>query len=127
MAAGDKVQIGKAFKVEYGAFTYAGYQPTAVSSSRGAVVETITDTRGANITHIIGNPSRTLEITAYIENTGSIVPPDVGDIITVTPPEGTATKYILASPATVSHSNSVTTISMSLMREDSMASVYDAM
>lgn len=127
MAAGDKVQIGKAFKVEYGSFTYAGYQPTSVSNSRTANVETITDTRGANVTHIFTNPGKQLTLTAYIENSGgSITPPTVGTLITVTPPEGTSQKYILASPATVTHGNSITTISMTLVREDSMAATYDA-
>jgi hypothetical protein len=127
MAAGDKVQIGKAFKVEYGAFTYAGYQPTNVTNSRTANVETITDTRGANVTHIITNPGKLLTLTCYIEDSGgSITPPTVGTIITVTPPEGTATDYILASPATVTHGNSITTLSLSLTREDSMAATYDA-
>lgn len=126
MAAGDKVQIGKAFKVEYGSFTYAGYQPTSVANSRPAAVETISDTRGATCTHIITNPHKQLTLTCYIEDTGSITPPEVGDIIQVTPPEGTAQKYILLSPATVSHTNSIAVLTMTLIREDSMAATYDA-
>lgn len=127
MAAGDKVQIGKAFKVEFGSYTFAGYQPTSITNSRTANVETITDTRGANVTHIFTNPGKQLSLTAYIEDSaGSITPPDVGDILTVTPPEGTSQKWILASPATVTHGNSITTISLTLTREDSMAATYDA-
>lgn len=126
MAAGDKVQVGKAFKVEFGSFTYSGYQPTSVAGSRPAAVETIMDTRGAAVTHILTNPGKQLTLTCYIESTGSITPPDVGDIITLTPPEGTSTKYILLSPATVNHGNSITTLTMTLTREDSMAATYDA-
>ena len=58
---------------------------------------------------------------------GSITPPDVGDIVVVTPPgaiRGVA--YILPAPAPVTHGNGVTTISATLLREDSMAAYYDA-
>lgn len=126
MPAGDLVQIGKAFKVAYGSFTYAGYQPTSVTNSRTANVETILDTRGAATTHIITNPAKQLTLTAYIENTGNITPPAVGTEITVTPPEGTSQIWILAAPATITHGNSISTISLTLTREDSMAATYDA-
>jgi hypothetical protein len=126
MAAGDKVQIGKQFKVEYGAFTYSGYQPTSITNSKTAAVESVIDIRGAVCTHIITNPAKQLTLTCYIESSGSIVPPGVGDEITVTPPEGTSTKYLLIAPATVTHGNSITTLSMTLTREDSMAATYDA-
>ena len=127
MPAGDKVQIGKAFKVEFGSFTYAGYQPTSITSTRTADVTAITDTRGAVCTHIINNPGKQITITCYIEDSaGSITPPNVGDIITLTPPEGTSTKYILASSPTITFSNNISTLSMTLTREDSMAATYDA-
>jgi hypothetical protein len=126
MAAGDKVQIGKAFKVEFGSFTYAGYQPTSITNTRSAEVTQITDTRGATVTHIINNPGKQITITCYVESTGSVTPPSIGDFITLTPPEGTSQKYILASSPTMTHSNNITTLSMTLTREDSMAATYDA-
>lgn len=128
MAAGDKVQIGKAFKVEYGSFTYAGYQPTSVTTTTTADVTAITDTRGATCTHIINNPGEQITISCYIEDSGgSITPPSVGDIISLTPPDGAApVKYILAGSPTVTHSNNITTLGMTLTREDSMGATYDA-
>ena len=127
MAAGDRVQIGKAFKVEYGSFAFTGYQPTSVSNVRNADVESIKDIRNANISHQITNPGKQITVTALIEDSGgSITPPDIGDIITLTPPEGTSTKYCLLSSPSVTHSNGITTISMTLTREDSMAATYDA-
>ena len=127
MAAGDRVQIGKAFKVEYGSFAYTGYQPTSISNTRTADVESIKDIRNANISHQITNPGKQITITCLIEDAaGSITPPDVGDIITLTPPEGTSTKYCLLSSPSVTHSNGITNLSMTLTREDSMAAYYDA-
>jgi len=127
MAAGDRVQIGKAFKVEYGSFAYTGYQPTSIGNTRTADVESIKDTRNANISHQITNPGKQINVSALIEDSsGSVTPPDIGDIITLTPPEGTSQKFILLSPATVTHGNGITSISMTLTREDSMAATYDA-
>lgn len=128
MAAGDKVQIGKAFKVEFGTFTYAGYQPTSITHTTTADVTAISDTRGATCTHIINNPGKQITINCYIEDSaGSITPPAVGTIVQLTPPDAAqATKYILGSSPTVTHSNNITTLSMTLTREDSMAATYDA-
>jgi len=126
MAAGDRTQIGKAFKVEYGSFTFAGFQPTSVASSKAADVETIRDTRNAAITHIITNPADTLNLTCYIEASASITPPIVGTYISVTAPYRThPEKYIVATPATITHGNSVTTLSLSLIQEDSMEATYN--
>jgi hypothetical protein len=127
MPAGDRVQIGKAFKVEYGSFAYTGYQATSVGNTRTADVESIKDTRNANISHQITNPGKQINVSALIEDSGgSVTPPAVGDIITLTPPEGTSQKWCLLSPATVTHGNGITSISMTLTREDSMAAYYDA-
>jgi hypothetical protein len=127
MAAGDRVQIGKAFKVEYGVFAYTGYQPTSISNTRTADVESIKDIRNANISHQITNPGKQISITCLIEDSaGSITPPDIGDIITLTPPEGTSTKYCLLTAPGVTHGNGITTLTLTLTREDSMAAYYDA-
>lgn len=127
MAAGDKIQIGKLFAVEFGNAKWTGTQMTALSRSRGAAVETITDTRGANTTHIISNKASQIEITAYLEDGGGFSePPAVGSVIRITEPgETRPSAWILLSPATISFSNSVTTISASLSREDSMADIYE--
>jgi hypothetical protein len=127
MAAGDQVIIGAVVNIGYGSFSYTGYIPQSVTNSRTADVATIKDERNANITHIISNPGKSINFTAMIKTSGgSITPPDIGDLITLTPPEGTAQKYILLSPATVTHGTEAATISMTLVREDSMAATYDA-
>jgi hypothetical protein len=126
MAAGDRTQIGKAYKVEYGNFVLAGFQPTSVASSKTADVETIRDTRNAAICHIITNPGDTLNLTCYIEASASITPPIVGTYVSVTPPyKSHPEKYIVATPATVTHGNSVTALSLSLLKEASMEATYN--
>jgi FtsP/CotA-like multicopper oxidase with cupredoxin domain len=127
MPAGDRVQIGKAFKVEYGSYVFAGYQPTAITNQRTANVETIMDPRNAAISHQITNPGKQLTLNAMIEDSaGSITPITVGEIVTITPPEGTSQKWCVLASAPVSHSNGITTISITATREDSMAAAYDA-
>jgi hypothetical protein len=127
MAAGDKVQIGKQFKVEFGGAVWTGYQFQSLTNSKTANVESVVDIRGANTTHIITNPAQQIAITAMIENaSGSIEPPDVGDYFAITIPGATRpSAWILLSPATVTHSNSVSTISATLTREDSMSAGYE--
>ena len=126
MAAGDRTQIGKPYKVEYGSFTFAGFQPTSVGNSKTADVETIRDTRNAAICHIITNPGDSLALTCYIEAAASITPPIVGTYVSVTPPHKThPEKYIVATAPTVTHGNSVTVLGLTLIQEDSMEATYN--
>jgi hypothetical protein len=126
MAAGDRTQIGKAYKVEYGNFTFAGFQPTSVTNSKAAEVETIRDTRNAAICHLITNPGETLNLTCYIEASASITPPIVGTYVSVTPPHKThPEKFIVATSPSVTHGNSVTVLGLSLIQEDSMETTYN--
>lgn len=128
MAAGDKIQIGKAFKVEFGGATWTGYQFTSLAHSKTAAVEQVLDTRGAAVTHIYTNPATQIAISAMIEDaSGSVTPPDIGDYFAITLPGASRpAAWILLSPATVTHGNGVTTISATLTREDSMAAGYEA-
>lgn len=127
MPAGDLVQIGKSFRVGFNGAVWTGYQLTALTRSKTANVETILDNSGATTTHVITNPGDQIAITANIEDAdGNITPPDVGDFLSVTLPGDTLpTAWCLLSPATVTHGNGVTTISATLTREDSMATIYD--
>jgi hypothetical protein len=126
MAAGDQVIIGKQFALRFGDAVWAGYQITGLTNSNTADVETIKDERSANVAHIISNPASVITINAYIKDDGSIIPPDIGDVVTITNPDGDEFGYIIASPATVTHGNSITTISATLTREDSLGAIYDA-
>lgn len=125
MAAGDKVQKGQQWMVEYGSFAYTGYTPTGLTWKKNADDEAVPDERGATITHILTNPREEMTIDLMIESTGDITPPDKGDYISLTTPDGDTQKYY-CNDASVSFSAGITKLSLSLLREDSMAATYDA-
>ncbi len=125
MAAGDKVQKGQQWMVEFGSFSYTGYMPTDVTFKSTADDEVVKDTRNATVSHILTDPRKELTVNLFIQSTGSITPPSKGEYITLTPPQGTATKYYV-NDATVTFSSGISKLSLSLLREDSMIATYDA-
>ena len=125
MAAGDKVQKGQQWMVEFGSGAYTGYLPTDWTVKFTADDEVVKDERGATISHILTDPRREHTVTFMIKSTGSITPPAKGDYITLTPPQGTSTKYY-CNDASVSFSSGISRLSLSLLREDSMIATYDA-
>ena len=125
MAAGDKVQKGQQWMVEYGSFAYTGYLPTSITFKDTADDEAVKDERNATISHILTDPRIEMSCDLLIKSTGSITPPAKGDYITLTPPQGTSTKYY-CNDATVSFSSGISRLSLTLLREDSMIATYDA-
>jgi hypothetical protein len=125
MAAGDKVQKGQQWMVEFGSFAYAGYLPETITMKDTADDEAIKDERNATISHILTDPRIEMTLALMIKSTGSITPPSKGDYLTLTPPQGTSTKYY-CNDATVSFSRGISKLSLSLLREDSMIATYDA-
>jgi len=126
MAAGDQIVIGDVVQIGYGELLRTGYVIQSANQSRTADVATAKDERGANITHVISNPGKAQSITMLIRDTGTITPPIVGSLISLKRPDDQyATKYILASPATVAHQVDFTTLTISVIREDSMETTYN--
>jgi len=125
MAAGDRVQKGQQWKVEFGSFAYSGYSPRGLTSKLNADDAAVQDHRKATVTHMLTNPRREISLDLMIQSAGSITPPAKGDYITITTPEGVATKFYV-DDASVSFSDDITMLSLSLLREDSMAATYDA-
>lgn len=125
MAAGDTVQKGQQWKIEFASFAYTGYLPTSVTNKLTSDDEVVPDERGATISHILRNPRREISLDLLIKSTGSITPPAKGDYITITTPENVSTKFY-CDDATVSFSTGISRLSLSLVREDSMAATYDA-
>lgn len=125
MAAGDKVQKGQQWKVEFGSLAYTGYLPEDYTEQDTADDEAVKDERNATISHILTDPRIVISVTFLIKSTGSITPPAKGDYITMTSPAGVSTKYY-CNDATVSLSRGISKLSLSLLREDSMAATYDA-
>lgn len=80
-------------QIAYGAFSYSGYCPESVSSeSLGEVEHVFCD--GSLLTSLTRNVGKRISGTLIILNAGSLAPPAVGSVITLTPPEGTSQTYI---------------------------------
>jgi len=123
---GDQIVIGDVVQIGYGQLTRTGYVIQSANQSRTADVATAKDERNATICHVISNPGIAQSITMLIRDTGTITPPIVGSLISLKRPDDQyATKYILASPATVAHQVDFTTLTISVIREASMETVYN--
>jgi len=123
---GDQIVIGDVVQIGYGQLTRTGYVIQSATQSRTAEVTSARDERNAIITHVISNPTITQSITMLIRDTGTITPPIVGSLISLKRPDDQyATKYILASPATVAHQVDFTTLTISVIREASMETIYN--
>ena len=122
MAAGDKVQKGQEWKVEYGNLTYTGYLPTAWTlKDQDADDEIIKDERGATISHILTDPREVMTGELLIKSTGSITAPAKGSYISLKGPDDSAAKYYYVQDATLTFSSSITRLSLSLILEDSQS------
>lgn len=126
MSAGDQVVIGDVVQIGYGQFLRTGYVVQSYSQSRTAEVATARDERNAVIAHIISNPGKAQTMTFLVRNTGTIVPFIVGSFVSLKRADDQyATKYILAAPATVTHTTDFTQLTLTVIREDSMETVYN--
>lgn len=83
-------------KIAYGAFAYTGYCPENISSEGLGNIENVF-CDGSLLASIISNIGNRISGTLIILNAGSLTPPAVGSVLTITPPEGTEGKY-LAQP-----------------------------
>lgn len=114
-------QLGTELKIAFGSFSYTGYVPQDAELSFPELnEEVIRDGDGATHTRILQDPSQRLSITAVILSaSGSVTPPAHGDTVTLTPPQGTETKY-MCDTASTSFTSGATRLSMELVKEDSM-------
>lgn len=126
MAAGDAVQKGTQWLIGFGSHAYTGYMPESIEQGTVSTDTDIPDERGATQTILSQNPGKTLSGTWLIKSTGgSLTPPAKNEIVTLTPPTGTSTKYRTLD-AKVRTTRGVAQLTMSLIREDGMAATYDA-
>lgn len=125
MAAGDAVQIGAQWLIGFGSHSYTGYMPENIEQGTVSSDTEIPDERGATQTILVQNPGKTLSGTWLIKSTGSLTPPSKNAEVSLTPPTGTVTIYRCLD-AKVRTTRGVAQLTMSLIREDSMAASYDA-
>lgn len=129
MAAGDKVQIGKPYMVEFLGFTWAGYVPTGITRSRDADVMQHRGTRNETDVYIISDPGETLQLNLEIEAESQVAALELkpGDVVRLTPPGDDAPRnFIVTTGSPISFSNMIATQTVTVERKDSMAATLDA-
>jgi hypothetical protein len=118
--ANTPVQKGVQFKIGFGSFSYVGYLPEdGLTNENDAEQDIIRDEDNATCTVMLSDPKRVITMAFLIKSTGTITPPTKGDTITLTPPEGTSTKYRCES-AKVTHSRKASRLDLTVVKEVSM-------
>jgi hypothetical protein len=109
---------GTTLAISYGSFSFTGYVPEDVTLSfPDGNIEVVRDADGATMTKILQDPTQKLDIT--VVTTSNITPPIQGAIVSLTPPQGTATSYYVES-AEARFTSGATRLSLSLIKETSM-------
>jgi len=128
MAAGDAIQVGTQYLIGYGNTYYLGYVLTASTYNKDANAAEHMDQRGATDSILYQNPRQALSITldlpaAFVASTDV---PKPGDIVSMKgPADSTAAGWRVVS-ASMAQGMGVNSLTLSVMREDSMAATYDA-
>jgi hypothetical protein len=120
---GIPVQQGTPVRLGFGSLSYPGYIPVdgVVFSRPARIIHSISkyDT-GDTRTKIIVDKGTRLELRLIIlDSGGSITPPDDGDIITLTSPDGGVSIFFVES-APVSLARGAAMLRMELIAEDSV-------
>lgn len=115
------VQKGTTLKISFGSLSYTGYTPQdAEISFPNDNVEINRDGDGATFNKILMDPQQRASFTFLIQDSsGSITPPEQGDTVTLTPPQGTSTAYYCES-ASVAFAAGASRLSLEVIKEDSM-------
>ena len=114
------VQLGTAYKIDFGAPAYTGYTPEDLAIESTGTQEEHTDVNGATDNVIVRNLGTQITATFSILNTGgSLTPPAQGATVTLTPPQGTSTLYRVVS-ASVRSTRGIAQLSLTGIKEVSM-------
>lgn len=111
---------GTTLKVSFASWAYTGFlaEDMTLSYPNGNV-EVVRGENGETITKILMDPITKLDCTLVISS-GSITPPIVGAILSLTPPTGSATSFYVESAET-KFAAGATRLSLSLVKEGSMS------
>jgi len=114
------VQLGTAYKIDFGSFSYTGYVPEDVSIEATGEQSEHTDVNGATDNVIVRNLGTRISGTfSILDATGSLTPPAQGSSVTITPPQGTSTVYRVES-ASVRSQRGIAQLSLTAIKEVSM-------
>ncbi len=119
-------QVGVEFKLGFNGLAYVGYQVEDWSESTDADEEIIKDSDGGTMTIITYDPKEMTSGNFLIKSTGSIEAPAKNSLLSIQGPNDSAAVKRRVASASVAFTRGAAKLSVSLIREDSMASTYDA-
>lgn len=122
----EPTQLGQQWKIGFGGAAYTGYMPTDVEVKPTGEEEIIPDENNATATVITYNKGKELSMTFLIKSTGSIEPPAKNTLVDLKGPGDAQDVTYRCTEASTKHTRGVTELTLSLIREDSMAATYDA-
>jgi len=127
MAAGDAVQLGVQYLIDVGHTYYLGHKVQTVGVGSDADSNAHKDSRGATDSILTQDPRTTLDIEFDIVGIATAFKPPAKDsVLTLKGPDDSdAIGYRVVSAST-SASSEIAKLTLSLIREDSMAAIYDA-
>jgi hypothetical protein len=97
-------------KIAFGSFSYTGYAPETIKMKAvGDIQHVFAD--GILLTSLTMNLGTQIQADLIILAAGNLAPPAKGSVVTITPPEGTATAY-LVEDAEVTSSAGVAKLSL---------------
>lgn len=126
MAAGDATQRGTTYLIGLDNVYYAGWTAQAATVTTTENVTEHMDDRGAVDSLLIQNPGKAMNLTLDIvsSDVANFVPPAKGGVVSVKGPQDSTASNWRVVDATVSGSSGIAQLTMSLIKEDSMASTY---
>lgn len=114
------VQLGTALKIGYGSFAYTGYVAQGVTTTTTGEIKTLKNADNATFCKLVEDLGTQHQIDLLIlDATGSITPPAKGSTVTLTPPQGASTPYMVQD-SSVKFSAEEAMLSLTLIKEVSM-------
>ena len=114
------VQKGTSLKIGFGSAAYTGFVLQTLSRESTGEQKVLKDTDNATMTVLVEDKGDRYSFRALIlSSNGSIVPPDVGDTVTITNPSNVSTACRCES-ATVEHSAEESILNITLIKEAAM-------
>ncbi len=111
------VQKGETLKIGFGDNTYTGYIMQDFTKESTGEQDVIKDENNATVTVLVSDQGYQIGFTAIIKDSGSIIPPDQGDSITI---DSVAYRVLSAS---VKQTSKASELTISAIKEDSMSYV----
>lgn len=125
MALGDQVQVGTSYEIEFGDAALLSMTLTGYTDKKIYDQEEHKDQRGATDMILLTNPRYEYTFSADVPASTDLSSVYEGAVVAFTNADGTTANGRVTS-VTKTRARSVMTVSVTILREDSMQSTYDA-